>query len=137
MLAAMAKQEVFYLQPLGWENDPDEERYKVSTLDYLTARSYNNYALFFKLDNVDKPKVVDVLKAGLERTLSQTRHLCGTIEKDSTDGYSFVKRKDSTVRFFVQWLDSPEENFPSFEDIEKAHFSATILGDLNLWSVSP
>ncbi|QRD94695.1 hypothetical protein F9C07_2205456 [Aspergillus flavus] len=137
MLAAMAKQEVFYLQPLGWENDPDEERYKVSTLNYLTARSYNNYALFFKLDNVDKPKVVDVLKAGLERTLSQTRHLSGTIEKDSTDGYSFVKRKDSTVRFFVQWLDSSEENFPSFEDIEKAHFSATTLGDLNLWSVPP
>ncbi|KAE8420190.1 transferase [Aspergillus pseudocaelatus] len=137
MVTVMAKQEVFYLHPLGWENDPDVERIKVSTLDYMTACTYNSYALFFKLDDADKPKVAAVLQAGLERTLSQARHLCGKIEKDATDGYSFVKRKDSTVRFFVQWLDSLEGNFPSFDDIEKSHFSATTLGDLNLWSVSP
>ncbi|KAE8374234.1 transferase [Aspergillus bertholletiae] len=133
----MVKQEVFHIHPLGWENDPDVERFKVSTLDYLTACTYNNYALFFKVDDEDKHKAADVLKAGLERTLSQARHLCGTIEKDSTGGYSFVKRKGSTVRFFVQWLDSPGEDFPSFDDMQKSHFSTTTLGDLDIWSVPP
>ncbi|KAF5861865.1 hypothetical protein ETB97_012416 [Aspergillus alliaceus] len=133
----MPKQELFPLHPSGWENDPDEERFKVSTLDYLAACTYNNYALFFKLDDTEKGKAVGVLKAGLERTLSQARHLCGSIEKDPTGGHSFVKKKDSTVQFFVQWLDSPGEEYPSLETIQQSHFSATTLGDLNLWSVAP
>lgn len=44
----------FQLHPLGWETDPDEERFRLSTLDYLTASTYNNYALFFKLGDVEK-----------------------------------------------------------------------------------
>ncbi|PYH93145.1 hypothetical protein BO71DRAFT_399983 [Aspergillus ellipticus CBS 707.79] len=128
---------VYYIHPTGWENDPDEERFKVSTLDYLTACTYNNYALFFKLDDENKQKAVDALKAGLQQTLSQARHLCGTIEKDPAGGHSFVKRKESTVRLFVQWLDGPNEELPTFDQIEKSHFCATALGDLDLWSVSP
>ncbi|KAE8167760.1 hypothetical protein BDV40DRAFT_284658 [Aspergillus tamarii] len=116
MLTVMAKQEVFYLHPLEWENDLDVERFSVSTLDYMIVRTYNNYVLFFKLYDAEQPTVVD---------------------KDSTDSYSFLKRRDSTVRFFAQWLDSLEGNFPSFDDIEKSHLSATTLGNLNLWSVSP
>ncbi|KXH66024.1 hypothetical protein CSAL01_12292 [Colletotrichum salicis] len=54
-------------------------------------------------------RVVEVLKAGLERTLAQVRQLNGRIEKDTWGGYSFTKRKGSTVRFVVQWLDAPED----------------------------
>ncbi|RSM05541.1 hypothetical protein CDV31_009532 [Fusarium ambrosium] len=133
----MPRQQVYYLHPFGWENDPDEERFPVSTLDYLTACTYNNYALFFRLDDADKPRAVEVLKAGLERTLSQARHYCGTIEKEPVGGHSFVKKKDSTVRFIVQWLDSPHHTYPSFDEIEKRHFNAVALGDLELWSVPP
>ncbi|KAJ5486037.1 hypothetical protein N7530_000337 [Penicillium desertorum] len=135
----MAHQEVFRVQPLGWENDPAEERFKVSTLDYLTACTYNNYALFFRLEDVDKNRAVDVLKAGLERTLSQVRHLCGTIEKDPTGGHSFVKKKNSAVKFCVQWLDSPDicKDYPSFDEIEESNFRTSILGDLQRWSVPP
>jgi hypothetical protein len=97
----MSKLEVFHLHPLDWENDPEEERFKVSTLDYLTACTYNNFALFFRLDDGDKSKAVGVLKEGLERTLSQARHLCGTMEKDPEGGHSFVKKKDSIVCLFV------------------------------------
>jgi hypothetical protein len=102
-IAAMAKQDVYHIHPSGWEGDPDEERFKVSTLDYLTVCTYNNYALFFRLEDVKKSRVAEVLIAGLERTLSQARHLCGIIEKDPEGGHSFVKKKDSTVRLFVQW----------------------------------
>ncbi|RYP69111.1 hypothetical protein DL771_006265 [Monosporascus sp. 5C6A] len=133
----MPKQEIFNLHPFGWENDPETERFKLSTLDYLTVCTYNNYAIFFKLGDADKPKAAAILKEGLERTLSQIRHLCGTIEKDPEGGYAFTKKKDSTVQFIVQWLDSPEDNYPSIEDIHKANFGAPVLGDLNLWSVPP
>ncbi|KAI0377958.1 transferase family-domain-containing protein [Hypomontagnella monticulosa] len=133
----MPKQEVYHIHPTGWENDPEEERFKLSTLDYLTVCTYNNYALFFRLEDKDKPKAAAILKEGLERTLSQVRHLCGTIEKDPEWGYSFTKKKDSTVQFIVQWLDDPKDNYPSFDDIHKANYGAPTLGDLNLWSVPP
>ncbi|KAI0172081.1 transferase [Hypoxylon sp. FL1284] len=133
----MPRQEVYHLHPAGWENDPEEERFKCSTLDYLGPSTYSNYALFFKLDDVDKSKIVVALKEALVRTLSQARHLCGTIEKDVGGGHSFVKKRDSTVQFHVQWLDSPDDKYPSFDDISKNHFSATIMGDPGLWSVYP
>jgi hypothetical protein len=131
----MPDQQVYHLHPLGWENDPEEERFPMSTLDYLSAQTYNNYALFFRLADEDKSNAAEVLKAGLERTLSQVRRICGTIEQDPAGGYSFHKKKDSTVRFIVQWLDS--EEYPSIDEIEQSHFSAVKLGDLNLWSVPP
>jgi hypothetical protein len=135
----MLKEKVYHLRPLGWENDPEEERFRVTTLDYLTACTYNNYALFFKLDDAEKENVIGVLKAGLERTLAQARHYCGTIEKDSDGGHSFTKRKDSTVDFIVQWFDAPEDadKYPSFDELENTNFSAVTLGNLEEWSVPP
>lgn len=95
--------------------------------------------MFFRLDDAAKPKAVDLLKQGLARTLSQARHLCSTIEKDEGGGHSYVRKKNTTVEFHVQWLDAPEDKdkYPSFEDIEKTSFSAVSLGDLKLWSVHP
>ncbi|KAK2032277.1 hypothetical protein LX32DRAFT_710805 [Colletotrichum zoysiae] len=135
----MPKEEFYDLHPLGWENDPEVERFRLSTLDYLTLISYNQYALFFRLEDTEKPRVVKVLKASLERTLAQVRHFNGRIEKDPRGGHSFTKRKDDTVRFVVQWLDDPEDagKYPSFDDIERAHFTALSLGDPGLWAVEP
>ncbi|CAJ0545167.1 Ff.00g086400.m01.CDS01 [Fusarium sp. VM40] len=135
----MPKERIYHLHPTGWENDPEEERFRVTTLDYLTVCTYNNYALFFKLNDADKERVVEVLKAGLERTLAQARHYCGIIEKDSDGGHSFTRKKDSTVDFIVQWLDTPEDanKYPSLEDVEKTNFSAVTLGNLEAWSVPP
>ncbi|KAI1661084.1 transferase [Daldinia decipiens] len=133
----MVQQQVFHLHPHGWEDDPEEERYKVSTLDYLSGLRYNNYALFFRLDDDAKRRVASILKEGLERTISQARHVCGTIEKDSEGGHSFVKKRDSTVQFVVQWLDSSADNYPSFDDLYDSHFSTTTLGPLETWSVYP
>lgn len=154
----MLKIEKYQLRPLGWENDPEEERFKLSTLDYLPAMTYMNWALFFKLpDDPDKgsvnsylpmyitpstdtnpsfrgknSKIISILKQGLERALSQARHLAGTIEKDPDNphAHSFVKRRTSTVKFVVQHLDFPGSSFPSFADLEKANFAGTALGGL-------
>lgn len=73
----------------------------------------------------------------MERTLSQTRQLVGTIEQDEDGHHSIVRKKDSTVKFVVQYLDSPEDGFPSLNDIEKSHFVATTLGDIRVLSNAP
>ncbi|KAK1639831.1 hypothetical protein BDP81DRAFT_391885 [Colletotrichum phormii] len=84
---------------------PKEEFYDL----HPYGGTYNHYAVFFCLDDAAKSRVVEVLKAGLERTLAQVRQLNGRIEKDPWGGYSFTERKGSTVRFVVQWLDAPED----------------------------
>lgn len=134
------KQEVFHLHPTGWELDPEEEKFKLSTLDYLVSCVYVSYAIFFKIDDdEEKPKVVELLKQGLEKTLSQTRHLCGNIQMDPDGGHSFVKKRDSTVQFVTKWLDQAEHEgiYPSFADLEKANFVSKALGDIKDFSVSP
>ncbi|KAL4879182.1 transferase family-domain-containing protein [Aspergillus karnatakaensis] len=154
----MPLQQTHHLHPQGWESSPEEERFKVTTLDYLSVCSYNMYALFFRLDTDNESNIqqaISILKAGLERTLSQTRHLCGTIEKDpeGAGGHSFVTKRGSTVRFIVQWLttlnpdskadeegegEGERERYPSFHDIEAAHFSAPALKpNLSLYAVPP
>lgn len=134
------KQEVVHLHPTGWEQDPEEERFKLSTLDYLVSRAYVSYAVFFKIDDDKcKPNVAELLKKGLEETLSQTRQLCSTIEKDPDGGHFFVKKRDSTVKFVTKWLDQPEHEgvYPSFADLETANFVSKSLGDIRDYSVSP
>ncbi|CEN62058.1 hypothetical protein ASPCAL08697 [Aspergillus calidoustus] len=129
----MPEHQVYHVHPLGWEDDPEEERFKVTTLDYLSVQAYNNYALFFRLADEDKRNAAEVLKAGLKQTLSQVRHLCGIIKKDAAGGYLFYKKRDSTIQFIMQWLES--EKYPLLNEIEQSHFSAVKLGDLNVWSV--
>ncbi|KAK3292085.1 transferase [Chaetomium fimeti] len=125
----MPKTEEYQFRPLGWENDPEVERLRFSSLDYLAACTYNSYALFFKLEDEERPGTLAALKEGLERTLAQCRQLVGTIEKnDDDDDHSFVKKRDSTVRLVVKYFEA-EDNVPSMSEIEKAHFASSSLGD--------
>jgi hypothetical protein len=55
----MPKVKEFQLHPFGWENDPEEERFKLSTLDYLSTTTYTNMAVFFKLEEAEKSLVLD------------------------------------------------------------------------------
>jgi len=129
LLAAciMTRTEEYHLHPLGWETDPDEERLRFSSLDYLAACTYNSYALFFKLGDEEWASSVAVLREGLERTLAQCRQLVGTIEKNEhDDDHSFVKRRESTVKFVVKYFE-PEDGVPSMSDMEKAHFATSCL----------
>lgn len=132
----------YALQPFGWDNDPEQEVFKFSALDYLFPCVYVSYTTFFRVDdNADKPRVTQVLKQALEKTLSQVRHFCGVIEKEPGDasGHAFVKNRDSSVDFIVQYLDEAEDEapYPSFLEIEKSGFVSRGLGDLDIWSVAP
>src|SRR4051812_10246456 len=84
--------------------------------------------------NISRSNIVSILKQGLERTLSQARYLCCTIERDPDGHHSFVKNKDSTVKFVSQHLDSPDDNLISFDEFERAHFIIRKLGDISLFS---
>lgn len=129
------------LLPYGSQNDPEEERFPLSTLDYLCACVYVSFAVFFKIDDDSlKPQIAELLKQGLERTLSQTRHLCGTIERNEDGTHSFVKKRDSTVQYVVQYADRPEDvdAFPTFAQLERQHFVTNSLGDnIEAYSVAP
>ena len=129
------------LLPVGSENDPIEERFPLSTLDYLCACVYVSFAVFFKIDDdALKPQIADVLKQGLEKTLSQTRHLCGTIERNTDGTHSFVKKRDSTVQYIVQYADGPEDAaaFPTFAHLESQYFVTNSLGDnVDAYCVEP
>ncbi|KAK2745639.1 hypothetical protein FQN55_006130 [Onygenales sp. PD_40] len=129
----MPKKETFNLHPHGYETHPEVERFPLSTFDYLTAQTYNNFAVYFKLGpDASKPAIATILKQGLEHTLSQCRHLAGYIAKNKVgDHHSFVKKRDSTVQFVVQYLDGPEDNFPSFAELERTHFVRSTLGDIS------
>ncbi|KAK8031227.1 hypothetical protein PG990_000961 [Apiospora arundinis] len=115
------------IRPTGWENDPEEERFRLSLFDPIILVVYCQFALFFRLDDAHRDQAAEVLQQGLEKTLSQVRHLCGTLEKDDGGGFSFVKKKETSVRYVVKWLDGPE--YPSLDDMEKMTFSATSMGE--------
>lgn len=133
----MPTTQIFYLHPAGWEGDPEgDERFPLSLLDYMSALNWSNYALFFRVEDADKSRAVEVLKEGLCRTIAQARHYGAAIEKDAIgDGYSFVKKKRSTVRFVVQRLDLAEDahKYPSLDALEASHFR---VGDRSIWGIS-
>ena len=135
----MPESQIFELHPDGWENDPAEEYFKLSTLDYCVGQVYCNWALFFALPDADKAPAVAALRRGLEVTLSQCRQLCGHLEPHPSGGLCFHRRRDDTVQLHVQWLDGPEhaERYPSFANLEAAHFASRSLGDMATWCVAP
>lgn len=54
-IITMSKLEEIQLHTVGWETDPEEERFKLSTLDYLSTVTYTNSAFFFRLTDDEKP----------------------------------------------------------------------------------
>lgn len=126
----MAAKETYQLHPLGYDTQPEVEEFPLSSIDLTCVCTYNQYAFVFKLDEAtDKVALAKLIKQGLEATLGQCRHLVGTIEKSKADEYSIVKKRTSTVPFEVQWLDGPDSQAKSFEDMSRLHFSGKAFGD--------
>ncbi|KAG9256670.1 uncharacterized protein F5Z01DRAFT_481830 [Emericellopsis atlantica] len=133
----MPRIEEIDLHPWGWETDPEEERFRLSTLDYLTTKTFTNMAVMFKVEASQKDMVTELFKESIARTLSQIRHMIGTIEKDPDGQHSIVRKRGTTTKFVVQYLDGPEDTYPSLAEMEKAHFTSDILGDADELSYLP
>lgn len=126
----MASKEAWEVFPLGHEDHPVEEWFRLSTVDLLCPNLYNNWALMFSLDDsVDKTAVAELVRHGLEATLSQCRCLIGTFERDNQGNLSILKRRDSSVKLVVQWLDKEQGQSLSYSSLESAHFVASSFGD--------
>lgn len=123
----------FSLRPHGRE--APEERFRLSMLDIVMPPQYNVYAIVFRGDGTDDMTTLEIFKHGIEETLKQCRHLVGRIEENDFGDYSIIKRHGSNVPFVVQWLDGPDDDYPSFFDLERAHFSCAKLGDPRVLSV--
>ncbi|KAK6220651.1 hypothetical protein LQW54_002096 [Pestalotiopsis sp. IQ-011] len=107
----MPKRQVMDIRPRGWETDPSDEFLKLAPLDYC-------------VDQVN---------------LSQCRQLCGHIEEHPEGGLCFHKKRESSVELHVQWLDGLEDEgkYPTFDDLEKGHFTGSTLGKLDTLCVAP
>ncbi|KUI65222.1 Trichothecene 3-O-acetyltransferase [Cytospora mali] len=55
----------------------------------------------------------------------------GHLEPNEHGDFSIVKTPSSTVKLVTQWLDDPEDGFPSYSDLEKAKFTSQSLGDIS------
>ena len=103
---------------------------RLSPLDLVITQQYNNYALIFRMENdSDQPSIADTVRQALETTLSQCRHVAGTIEKNEYGDFSIVTKPDSTVPFVVQWVDAREDQCPTYPELESAHFCSERLGN--------
>lgn len=134
----MGRKEIYQLRPSNYTNLPESESVPLSTNDYATAPNFLQFGLYFSVpDDGDRANVVNSLKISLEETLSQCRHLTGTIQSNGNRDYSIVTRKEDTVKFVIHWLDTSEDggsHFPSYVHLEKNDFTSATIDDLTeLW----
>ncbi|KAL0930387.1 acyl transferase [Colletotrichum truncatum] len=137
----MLPTQIFQVRPTGWATDPEDEYFPLSTLDYSVAQVWCNYALFFKLPSADLEsqfRITNILRSGLERTISQVRQLSGTLTTHpSGSGLCWHKKRSGTVAFHAQWLDPVNANHKllTFDDLESRHFLGSAMGDPEMWCV--
>ncbi|KXX76485.1 Trichothecene 3-O-acetyltransferase [Madurella mycetomatis] len=130
----MHRKETFLIQPSG--RCQHQEQTRLSPLDFVITQHYNNYALIFELDkHTDTSAIVETFRSALEATLSQCRHVAGTIEKNRYGDFSIFSRPDSSVPLVIQCRDAPGDEFPSYSDIQRAHFVSGALGDPSLLTI--
>ncbi|KAK7541673.1 hypothetical protein IWX49DRAFT_592422 [Phyllosticta citricarpa] len=110
-------------------NELGREEFPLSDFDHTLPKIYTQITLTFKLeDHVDCQTVIDNFVVELQRTLSQYRSLRGTLQTNVTTGKLWIrKEKHNTVEFVTNWIDGSLDDFPSYETLEKADFSAAML----------
>lgn len=123
----MGRKVTYQVQRL-WFNGFKEESFRLSILDIITPPNYNTYAIVFKSDNADEKTVAEWFKQAINATLLQCRHLVGTVEKNQHGDYSIVTKSDSTVELVFHWLNGPDDDYPSYSELERQNFSSRCLG---------
>ncbi|KAK8167648.1 hypothetical protein IWX90DRAFT_484135 [Phyllosticta citrichinensis] len=125
----MAIKTTFRVSSSNPDNDPEREDFPLSDFDHIPNRCYTLVSLTFNLEEEDDRQVIiDNLIIGLQRTLSQYRSLRGTLQSDVATGRLWIREyKHSTVEFTTNWIDGPEDDFPSFEALEMTDFPAAML----------
>ncbi|KAJ9133690.1 Trichothecene 3-o-acetyltransferase [Pleurostoma richardsiae] len=116
------------VHPAGWESGPEIERYSLSLMGHFMPKIYVLIAEVFALpDKADTEAITKNMTAGLEFTLSQFPVLAGVLDVDEASGRMWVtKKRNSTVSLHVKHM--PDEGeFPSYEELERKDFPASLI----------
>lgn len=117
--------QVYRLHPSGYPNIT-QQSFKLSTNDLLNRNPvYVPVCLFFGSSDESKHNTIQLLVAGLQKTLRQCRFLAGTIERDESGDYCILSRQEDTVVFIHNRLEHNEPGqvaFASYDSLEANHF---------------
>ncbi|KAG6365493.1 hypothetical protein INS49_007104 [Diaporthe citri] len=115
--------EVHHVQPLGWQEDPQVETWKLADLEYTVPPVFLRQMLVFKTNKNDDPgKTTERLIKALGITLSQCRTLTGVFEKEAGE-VKIVRARGATVPFVVQ-----HDHSVSLQDLQSNGFPESIVG---------
>ncbi|KAK9490121.1 transferase family-domain-containing protein [Lipomyces doorenjongii] len=116
------------LRPTGWESSPESEQFQLSLMGHIMPKIYVLIAEVFSLpEDADTGTIVQSMAAGLEFALSQFPVLTGVLEMDADSGRMWVsKKRNSTVKLHIKHM-AREDEFPSYEDLAKQDFPASMI----------
>lgn len=120
----MARKETLRVSSSDPANESGTEEFPLSDLDHIISKIYVPVTLVYKLeDHVDRQQVIEKLRSSLQVTLSQYPCLRGSLRNDESSNRLFIRKEESnTVPFNIHWLDEHEDDFPSYEMLEKKEF---------------
>ncbi|RFU27314.1 hypothetical protein B7463_g9034, partial [Scytalidium lignicola] len=116
------------VHPKGWECSPESERFPLSLMGHIMPKIYVLIAEVYALpEDANAETIVKNMTTGLEVALSQFPILTGILEVDATNGQMWVaKQRSSTLSLHVKYM-LCEDEFPSYEELEKKEFPATLI----------
>ena len=124
----MSRQVVIAVHPSGWQDESPERAIKLSAFDHVMPAIYVLIVLAYKLpDQFHEQTVIGNLEKGLEVTLSQFPVLAGTLQRGDDNTLWVLRRKDKSVSLTVNWNDQDEDHFPSYAELDRRDFPATLL----------
>ncbi|KAK8244714.1 transferase family-domain-containing protein [Phyllosticta capitalensis] len=125
----MARKETLRVSSSDPANESGTEEFPLSDLDHIISKIYVPVTLVYKLeDHVDRQQVIEKLRSSLQVTLSQYPCLRGSLRNDESSNRLFIRKEESnTVPFNIHWLDEQEDDFPSYEMLEKKEFPPSLL----------
>ncbi|KAI1296449.1 transferase [Xylaria venustula] len=110
---------IFQVKPTGWQNDPDQETWKLGDLEYAMPSGVVRVMFLYRLSKpVDHGSMITQLRCGLEATLSQCRTLTGVFKKQEGEVF-IIRNRGGAIPFIVKYSDNDDA---SFEILEAAGF---------------
>jgi hypothetical protein len=122
----MACPQRIHVQPTGWRQSPENERFELSDMDHTMPKIYVQIAEVFEMKDdseAAREKVVANMVTGLEFTLEQFPIMTGVLHMDPDTGRMWVTRKqNSGVDLYVK-----KAAEPTYAELYKKDFPAAIL----------
>lgn len=124
----MGRQEIIQVHPSGWQHEPAEQVMELSAFDHLMPRIYVLMVLAFKLpEKHNESSIVENFRKGLEVTLAQYPVLAGALQSRKDNTLWVLRKKEQSVALTVNHIDGPDDDYPSYEELESRDFPAALL----------